>query len=163
MQFLLELHFASLCIWHTPNSSKDPNVGPSRKTTEEGGVRAHSLAHNTLRGQRVVLELRDGTRTSWQASLTHTGLHTTHTRWLIHSWSTFGAKTSHGQHRHTRLTTARTCRKPPPSPFIVYSMTLHGGHIQMAYLSRTIRTPPTLRAHNFLCRPLIAMRFTAKL
>ncbi len=34
----------------------------------------------------------------------------------MHSWSTFGARTSHGQHGHTRLTTARTWGKPPPSP-----------------------------------------------
>jgi hypothetical protein len=39
-----------------------------------------------------------------------------HTKWLEHSWSTFGARTSHGQHGHTRLTTARTWGKPPPSP-----------------------------------------------
>jgi hypothetical protein len=64
-----------------------------------------------------VLELRDGTRKRWQALLTHTGLHTTHTKWLMHSWSTFGARTSHGQHGHTRLTTARTWGNPPPSPF----------------------------------------------
>jgi hypothetical protein len=63
-----------------------------------------------------MLELRDGTRKSWQASLTHTGVHTTHTKWLVHSWSTFGAKTNRGQHRHTRLTMARTWGKPPPSP-----------------------------------------------
>jgi hypothetical protein len=35
-------------------------------------------------------------------------MHTNHTKWLVHSWSTFGARTSHGQHGHTRLTTART-------------------------------------------------------
>ncbi len=43
-----------------------------------------------------------------QVSLTHMGLHTTHTKWLVHNWNTFGARTSHGQHGHTRLTTART-------------------------------------------------------
>jgi hypothetical protein len=35
----------------TPNSSKGSNVSPSKKTTEEGGVEARSLAHNTLRGR----------------------------------------------------------------------------------------------------------------
>jgi hypothetical protein len=33
----------------------------------------------------------------WQASTTHMDLHKTNTRWLVHSWSTFGVKTSHGQ------------------------------------------------------------------
>jgi hypothetical protein len=43
-------------------------------------------------------------------------LHITHTKWLVQSWSTLGARTNHGQHGHTRLTTARTWGKPPPSP-----------------------------------------------
>jgi len=67
-------------------------------------------------GWKCVLELWDGTRKSWQASLTQTGLHTAHTKWLVHSWNTFGARTSHKQHRHIRLTTARTWGKPLPSP-----------------------------------------------
>jgi hypothetical protein len=69
-----------------------------------------------LKGKGDVLELQDGTRKSWQASLIHTGMHATHTRWLVHSWSTFSAKMSHGQHEHIRLTTAQTWGKPPPSP-----------------------------------------------
>jgi hypothetical protein len=86
------------------------------KITEGEGVEARSLAQNTLRGKGDVLELQDGTRKSWQASLIHTGMHATHTRWLVHSWSTFSAKMSHGQHEHIRLTTAQTWGKPPPSP-----------------------------------------------
>jgi hypothetical protein len=69
-----------------------------------------------LRGKGDVLKLQDGTRKSWQASLTHTGMHATHTRWLVHSWNTFSARMSHGQHEHIRLTTAQTWGKPPPSP-----------------------------------------------
>ncbi len=57
-----------------------------------------------------------GTRKNWKASLTHTGLHKTNTRWLVRSWNTFGARMNHGQLGHTRLTTARTWGKPPPSP-----------------------------------------------
>ncbi len=85
-----------------------------------------------------MLELRDGTKKSWQASLTHTGLHKTQTRWLVHSWSTFGAKTSHEQHGHTRLTTAQTWGSHH-LPLIVYYAPLHGAHIQMAFLSRDSR------------------------
>jgi hypothetical protein len=40
----------------------------------------------------------------------------TNTKWLVHSWSTFGARTSHGQFGLTRLTTAQTWGKPPLSP-----------------------------------------------
>jgi hypothetical protein len=55
-------------------------------------------------------------------------LHTTHTRWLVHSWSTFGARTSHGQHGHTRLTMARTWGKPPPSPYSILWTSPRGPH-----------------------------------
>ncbi len=37
--------------WRTPNSLKDSDVSPSKKTTGEGGVGARSLTHNTLRGR----------------------------------------------------------------------------------------------------------------
>jgi len=86
------------------------------KTVEGKGTGAHSLAHNTLRGRGACWSSGMGTRKSWQTSLTHTSLHTTHTRWLVHSSNTFGARTSHGQHEHIRLTTARPWGKPPPSP-----------------------------------------------
>ncbi len=61
------------------------------------------LVHNILRGKGGMLELQDGTKKNGQASLTHTGLHTTHTKWLVHSWSTLGARTNHGQHGHTSV------------------------------------------------------------
>jgi hypothetical protein len=55
-----------------------------------------------------VLDLRDGTRKNWQALITYTNLHKTNTKWLVHSWNTFGARTSHRQFELTRLTTTRT-------------------------------------------------------
>jgi hypothetical protein len=44
-----------------------------------------------------MLELHDGTRKNWQASTIHTNMHKTNTRWSVHSWSTFGARMSHGK------------------------------------------------------------------
>jgi hypothetical protein len=99
-----------------PNSLRDSNVSPKLNTTEGQGVRACSLARSIIEGYRGMLELRDGTRKKWQASLTHTDLHKTNTKWLVHSWSTFGARMSHGQLGHTRFTMAWTWGKPPPSP-----------------------------------------------
>jgi hypothetical protein len=75
-----------------------------------------------------VLELQDGTKKNWQTSTTHTGLHKTNTKWLVHSWSTFSAKTNHGQFGLTRLTTARTWGKPPPSPYSILCTSLQGSH-----------------------------------
>jgi hypothetical protein len=37
-------------LWHVPNSFTNLNVNLKQKTTEEQGVGAHSLAHNTLEG-----------------------------------------------------------------------------------------------------------------
>ncbi len=85
-----------------------------------------------------MLELRDGTRKSWQASLTHTGLHTIHTKWLVHSWSTFGARTSHGQHGHTRLTTAQTWGSHHLLPYSVLCDSPRGLHAN-GFLSRDSR------------------------
>ncbi len=90
----------------------------------------------------------------------------------MHSWSTFGAKTIHGQLGHIRLTTARTWGKPPPSPlqYIMRFSTkttskclfvpgLPSGSPKFP----TTRIPTTLEVDNFACRPLIAMRSKAKL
>jgi hypothetical protein len=53
-------------------------------------------------------------------------LHKTNTKWLVHGWNSFGARTNHGQHGHTRLTTAQTWGKPPPSP-LWYTLHLSKG------------------------------------
>jgi hypothetical protein len=72
---------------------------------------------------------------------------------LVHSWSTLGARTNHGQHGHTRLTTARTWGKSTTFPLIVYSAARDGGYIQMAIFSGTpkleSRNCPGLESRNF--------------
>jgi hypothetical protein len=120
-----------------------------------------------------VLGLRDGTRKNQQASLTHTGLHTTHTKWLVHNWSTLGARMSHEQHEHTRLTTARTWGKPPPSPFYnILCASPWGPHPNGFFFSRLpsggpkttkVRSLATLDPHNFESKPWIEMKSKAKL
>jgi len=84
------------------------------------------------------LEFWDGTRKSWQALVTHTGLHTTHTKWLVQSWSTLGARTSHGQHVHTRLTTARTWGSHHLPPYSIFCDSPRNPHPN-GYFSRDSR------------------------
>jgi hypothetical protein len=77
-----------------------------------------------------------------------------------------------GKHGFTRLTTARTWGKPPPSP-LQYFFCLATGpapkcHLVLGLPSGSleipkIKTPLTLEAHNFVCKPLIEVRFEAKL
>ncbi len=132
--------------------------------------RSTLLSSQHLEGYKGMLELQDGTRKSWQASLTHTGLHTTHTKWLVHSWSTLGAKTSHGQHGHIRLTTARTWGKPPPYSILCgWPWSLHPNDFSLPGLPSgspeilPVGTPATMEPHNFVNRPLIEVWFEAKL
>ncbi len=72
----------------------------------------------------------------------------------------------------TRLTTAWTWGKPPPSPLIVYYVPLHEAHIQMAFCPETPKWESqnsqswdlmTLGPHKLVCRPLIEIRFKTKL
>ncbi len=84
-----------------------------------------------------MLELRDGTRTNWQVSITYTDLHKINPKWLVHSYNTFGARTSHGQLRLTIFTRAQTWGEATTFPLIVYSAALHGGHIQMTFCPKT--------------------------
>jgi hypothetical protein len=94
------------------------------------------------------------------------------TSWLMHNLSTFGVRTSHRQpwthktHHDPNLGEATTF------PLIVFSTSLHGGHIHMAFChgipkweSRNSHGPNSRNfgAHNFACRPLIAMRSETKL
>jgi hypothetical protein len=90
----------------------------------------------------------------------------------MHSWSTFGVRMSHGQtqihktHHNPNLGEATTF------PLIVYYVPLHEAYIQMAFCPGTLKWSPeivkvetlaTLGPYNFACRPLIEIRFKAKL
>ncbi len=73
---------------------KGPKCGSKWNTAKEGGVEARSLAHNTLRGRGACWSSGMWLgRVDKLHSLTHMGLHTTHTKWLVHSWSTLGRTT----------------------------------------------------------------------
>ncbi len=76
-----------------------------------------------------------------------------------------------GKHRLTKLTTAQTWGKPPPSP-LQYTMCLATRpapkcHFVLGLPSGSLEilttwTPSTLGAHNFACRPPIKMKFEEK-
>ncbi len=93
-------------------------------------------------------------------------------RWLMHSWSTFGAWMNTGKHGFTRLTTTHTWGKPSPSP-LQYTLCLATGpapkcHFVLRFASESpkipkIGIPVTLETHNFVCRPLIEMMSRKKL
>ncbi len=80
----------------------------------------HSLAHNTWRGRRACWSSGMGLGRIDKLIHSHGPAHNPHkvvSAQLEHLW----CWDSHRQHGHTRLTTARTWGKPPPSP-LQYSL-----------------------------------------
>jgi hypothetical protein len=82
----------------------------------------------------------------------------------MHSWSTFGARTRHGQIQTHKIHHGQDLGKTTTFPLIVYSVPGHGTSTQMTFCLGTpkiltIGTFVTLGAHNFACKPLIEMRF----
>jgi len=75
------------------------------------------------------MELRDGTRKNWQTSLTHTCLHKTNTKWFVHSWSTFGARTNYGQTRTHKTHHGLDLGEATTFPLVVYFVPSHEAHI----------------------------------
>jgi hypothetical protein len=55
----------------------------------------------------------------------------------MHSWSTFGARTSHGQIRTHKTHHGPNLGEATTFPLIVYSVLLHEAHIQMAFCPKT--------------------------
>jgi hypothetical protein len=86
-------------------------------------------------------------------------------KWLVHSWSTFGARTNHGQTRTQMTHHDPNLGETIIFPLIVYYVPLYEAHIQMAFCPGTpkVGTLTTLKPHNFKCRPSIEMKSKAKL
>jgi len=108
-----------------------------------------------------MLELWDGIKKNNKQSLTHMGLHKIKQQV---GYCIDGALLVLGRitckFKFTRLITARTWGKPPPSPsLMIYFVPGHRTNTQIP----TTRIPTTLGAHNFSCKPPIEMRFEAKL
>jgi hypothetical protein len=81
----------------------------------------------------------------------------------MHSWSTFGARMSHGQTQIHKTHHGLDLGEVTTFPLIVYFVPLHKAHIQMAFCPRTpeipkVGTPVTLGPHNFAYRPPIEMK-----
>jgi hypothetical protein len=116
------------------------------------------------------LELRDGDYNEWQGSQLFTWTCTNQTtNWLVRTWSTFGA---HMNHKHTRIHKIHHNVDSVVS-FLEYFLWLTTGlhpNVILSYDSPVeslkilkIGTFATWKAHNFLCRPSIEMKFKEKL
>jgi hypothetical protein len=92
----------------------------------------------------------------------------------MHSWSTFGARTSHEHTWIHKIHHDSNLGETTTIPLIVLSMISHGGYTQMSFCPEIpsqvenskipqIGTPSTLEPRNFLCKPSIEVRFEANL
>ncbi len=98
-------------------------------------------------------------------------LYKTNTRWLVHSQSTFGVRTSHGQLGHTRLTTAQLGGSHHLPPYSILCSSPWGPHpngflfrdCQIGILKFPQLGFRDLEVHNLACKPSITMRPKEKL
>ncbi len=88
------------------------------------------------------------------------------TSWLVHSWSTFGARMTHGQIQIHKIHHGPDLGEATTFPLIIYFVPGHGTSTQMSFCPGT----PTWESnshnrdsHNFVCRPPIKMRSEAEL
>ncbi len=123
-------------IWHTPKFLDGRNC--ESKGKDNGRKRSWGVLPNSQhfgdRGACWSSGMRLGRMTSNQ-SLTQTCTNPT-TSWLVHSWSTFGPRKSHG-----RPWTHKTHHRPDLGesttfPLIVYYVLGHGTSIQIAFSSQ---------------------------
>ncbi len=128
--FLGSQHFVT-CSQLLEGFKCESQTENNRKARNQGTL----LDSQHFRGVEGRVELQDGTRKNWQASTTHTNLHKTNTRWLVHSWSTFGVTMSHEQPWTHKTHHGPDLGEATTFPLIIYFVALHGHHIQMV-LSR---------------------------
>ncbi len=119
-----------------PSSLMDSYMSLNRKQRKNKEL-GHIPWLIALWGQRGVLELQDGTRKSDKHQLLTWTCTKLNIRWSVHSWSTFGAKTSHGQIRTHKIHHGPDLGEATTFPFIIYFMLLHEAHIQMAFCPMT--------------------------
>ncbi len=85
----------------------------------------------------------------------------------MHSWSTFGARTNHGQTQTHKTHHGPDLGEATTFPLIVYSMLVHGTNTQMTFCPETpkweSRNSQSWDPHNFVCKLLIEMKSEAKL
>jgi hypothetical protein len=89
----------------------------------------------------------------------------------MHSLNIFGAKTNHGQTLTHKTQHGPNLGESTTFPFIVYYVLLHEAHIQMAFYGTPKWESQNSQSwgscdfgpHNFVCKPLIEMKFKEKL
>jgi hypothetical protein len=151
--------------------------GPNYKSKSEDRKRRRNwgafLDSQHFRGRRACWSSGMGLgRMTSNQSLTRTCIKHQTTSWLVHSWSTFGAKTNHVQIRTHKIHHGLDLGEATTFPLIVYFVFGHETSTQMTFVPGLlggnleifkVRILAILGDHNFVWRPPIEMRSKAKL
>jgi hypothetical protein len=74
-----------------------------------------------------------GTRMNDKWVIIHMNVHKPNTSWLMRSWSTFGARTSHKQTQIHKTHHIPNLGETTTFPLIVFSMHGHGAYTRMSF------------------------------
>jgi hypothetical protein len=106
---------------------------------EEQRVGARSLTRNILRGRGACWSFRMGIGRMKNINYSHEPPQNQTRSWLMHSLTTFVAKTSHGQTRIHKIHHAPDLGEATTFPLIIYFVPLHEAHIQMTFCPETLK------------------------
>ncbi len=92
-------------------------------------------------------------------STIHMDLHKANNKWVMCSWSIFGAWTNHGHTQTHNTHHGQDLKKATTFPFIIFFVISHGGYTQMSFCPET----PKLKILKFpklglltICKPVIS-------
>ncbi len=122
--------------WRTPKLFDRLNYKSKGENNEKLGVRVHSLVHNTSRVEGGVGALGCGLGWVTSKSIIHMDLHKPNNK-LMHSLSTFGAHTSHGQTQTHDIHHNLDLDKATTFPLIVFFVLGHMAYTQMSFCPGT--------------------------
>ncbi len=89
-----------------------------------------------------MLELQDGDYNKWQVGQLFTRTCTNQTTsWLVHSWSTFGARTNHGHTQTHKTHHSSDFKEAITFPIIVLFVPSHGAYTQMSFCPTKLGVP----------------------
>jgi hypothetical protein len=149
----------------------DSIVSLKVKTTKGKGVGTRSLVRSTSRVEgRVGAPRWD--YDEWKAGQLFTWIYTNQTTsWLVHSWSTFHARMSHGQTWIHKIHHGLDLGEATTFSLIILFVPSHKASTQMSFCSKTrnLESQNSLNwvshnfgFHNVVCRPPIEMRSKEK-
>ncbi len=136
------------CRWCAPKLLDRLKCEFEAKTMEEQGVGDMLPGSQHFGGRGACWSSGMGLE-EWQAlNHSHGPAQNQTTSWLVHGWSTFGARTSHGQIETHKIHHSPDLGEATTFPFILYFVTSHGTNTQMSFC---LGTPKWVSRNSHNC------------